>query len=115
MIQEKLSVRDFPKAGRVVKQSDVYSVFDSPMEKLVVSMTVLHPGKETGGHGHEGSEEVYFFVSGSGEMQLGQDRFHVREGDIVKIPGGKFHKVFNTAGRADLTFICVFEKYGDRM
>lgn len=100
--------------GKLVKQSDVYSVFDSPMDRLVVSMTVLHPGKHTSGHDHPGSEEVYFFVSGSGEMQLDKEKMSVKEGDIVKIPDGKFHKVFNMEGKMDLVFICVFEKYGER-
>ncbi len=111
---EKLSLDDFQRIGRVVKQSDVYTVLDvSQLDDLVVSMTTLHPGKETSGHSHGEADEVYFFVSGEGEMQLDKKRFGVKKGDIVLIPKGSFHKVFNGSG-SDLVFVCVFEKYGDR-
>jgi mannose-6-phosphate isomerase-like protein (cupin superfamily) len=110
----KLRTEDFTKVGRVVKDNDVYTVADvSVLEHLNVSLTVLHPGKETGGHSHGEADEVYSFVEGSGEMKVGDDRFQVKKGDIVLIPRGAFHKVFN-AGGGDLKFVCVFEKYGDR-
>ncbi len=110
----KFSISEFGKAGKVVRQNDTYTVTDvSVLNKMNVSLTVLHPGKETSGHRHEGSEEVYNFEEGSGEMQLDDERFAVKEGDIVIIPDGSFHKVFNT-GRKDLLFVCVFEKYGER-
>jgi oxalate decarboxylase/phosphoglucose isomerase-like protein (cupin superfamily) len=35
----------------------------------------------------------------------------VGEGDIVLIPDGAFHKVFNHEGKEDLEFVCVFQKY----
>jgi mannose-6-phosphate isomerase-like protein (cupin superfamily) len=110
----KFSLEEFAKVGKVVKDNDVYTVTDvRRLQNLVVSLTVLHPGKETGGHSHDGAEEVYNFEEGSGEMQLGDERFPVSEGDIVVIPKSAFHKVFNT-GSVDMKFVCVFEKYGDR-
>jgi mannose-6-phosphate isomerase-like protein (cupin superfamily) len=110
----KFSVSDFGSVGKVVKDSDVYTVTDvSILKDLVVSKTVLHPGKETSGHSHGDAEEVYMFVNGSGKMQVDEEKSDVSEGDIVIIERGKFHKVFNT-GDSDLEFVCVFEKYGDR-
>ncbi len=111
----KFSIDDFGKAGKTVKQNDVYTVIDvSKLEHLNVSLTVLHPGKETSGHNHKGAEEVYNFEEGNGKMKLDDDEFSVKAGDIVIIPSGAFHKVFNT-GKTDLTFVCVFEKYGKRV
>jgi mannose-1-phosphate guanylyltransferase len=110
----RFSVEEFGKVGKTVKQSDVYTVIDvSKLKNLVVSLTVLHPGKETGGHSHAGAEEVYNFEEGEGTMKLDDKEFAVKAGDIVLIPDGAFHKVFNT-GRSDLKFVCVFEKYGSR-
>jgi mannose-6-phosphate isomerase-like protein (cupin superfamily) len=110
----KFAVADFRKIGKVVKQSDVYTVTDvSKLDNLVVSKTVLHPGKETGGHSHGGAEEVYFFMEGKGKMQLDEEKFNVNAKDIVLIPKGSFHKVFNNS-KSDLVFVCVFEKYGER-
>jgi mannose-6-phosphate isomerase-like protein (cupin superfamily) len=110
----KLSVAEFEKVGRVVKKNDVYTVADvAVLEDLTVSLTILHPGKETGGHSHGEAEEVYNFAEGNGEMLLGEKRFPVKKGDIVLIKKGLFHKVLNT-GKTQLMFVCVFEKYGGR-
>ncbi len=110
----KFHISEFGKAGKVVKQNDVYTVIDvSELGHLNVSLTILHPGKETSGHTHEGAEEVYNFAEGEGKMKLDENEFPVKKGDIVIIKGGVFHKVFNT-GKSDLKFVCVFEKYGDR-
>ena len=111
---EKFSLDDFKQVGRVAKQSDVYTVLDvSELDNLVVSETTLHPGKETSGHSHGEADEVYFFVEGSGKMQLDKEEFDVKAKDIVLIKRGSFHKVFNRSEK-DLVFVCVFEKYGDR-
>ncbi len=110
----KFSIEEFEKVGKIVKQNDTYTVIDvSKLNHLNVSLTILHRGRETSGHSHEGSEEVYNFEEGKGEMQLDKERFAVKAGDIVIIPGGAFHKVFNR-GKEDLKFVCVFEKYGER-
>jgi len=110
----RFSIDEFRKVGKVVKENETYTVIDvSKLEHLNVSLTILHPGKETSGHSHEGSEEVYNFEEGNGEMQLDEKRFPVKEGDIVVIPDGSFHKVFNT-GKGELKFVCVFEKYSGR-
>jgi oxalate decarboxylase/phosphoglucose isomerase-like protein (cupin superfamily) len=40
----------------------------------------------------------------------GENYYDVEPGDIVLIPDGDFHKVFNK-GDEDLEFVCVFQKY----
>ncbi len=111
----KLSIKDFPKHGKIVKKSDIYTVLDvRELENLVVSMTTLHPGKETSGHSHGEADEVYFFVKGIGVMQKDNEKIAVKKDDIMLIPKGSFHKVFNGT-KADLVFLSVFEKYGDRI
>lgn len=110
----RFGISEFRKVGKVVKDNETYTVIDvSNLSHLNVSLTILHPGKETSGHSHKGSEEVYNFEKGSGEMKLDGKSFPVKEGDIVLIPDGSFHKVFNT-GEKDLKFVCVFEKYSGR-
>lgn len=94
--------------GEVVKANGVYTLCDNKtLNNLVLSQTVLHVAQETRGHYHEGQEEVYFFAHGKGRMIVGDDEFDVVSGDIVLIPDGLFHKVFNT-GISDLVFNCVF-------
>jgi len=95
--------------GEVVKNNDTYLLRDNKtLNNLILSSTRLKPKKETRGHSHEGKEEIYYFVEGRGVMQLGDETFHVEEGDVVLIPDGIFHKVDNPTDK-DLYFVCVFE------
>ena len=95
--------------GDIVKDNDVYQLRDNTtLNNLVLSSTLLHSGKQTAGHKHEGQEEVYFFVSGNGEMLIDEQRFKVKPGDIVLIEDGEFHRVYNTS-QEDLYFVCVFD------
>ena len=111
----KFHIDGFTEIAQRIRSTDVYDVHDFKfLEHLVVSMTHLDPSKATSGHSHEGEEEVYAFLEGRGEMQLGKERFPVAKGDVVLISGGKFHKVFNPKGPDDLKFFCVFEKYEGR-
>jgi mannose-6-phosphate isomerase-like protein (cupin superfamily) len=48
------------------------------------------------------------FVSGEGEMEINDNRFPVKGGDVVCINDGEFHKVYNT-GHLGLYFVCVFD------
>ena len=57
--------------GTITKEDDRYVVKDNTLLKnLVVSSTELKPLKSTSGHNHRGQEEVYFFVRGTGKMEL---------------------------------------------
>ena len=99
--------------SKVVKQNETYTLIDNTnLNNLVVSKTILHPGKETGGHNHSGQEEVYIFTNGKGSMVVGSKTYSVSIGDIVLIPDGAFHKVWDTSpfiANDDLEFICVFD------
>ena len=95
--------------GAIVKDNDIYKLRDNTtLKNLVLSSTLLHPGKQTTGHEHQGQEEVYFFVAGSGEMLINEERFEVNSGDINLIENGEFHRVPNTS-QSDLYFVCVFD------
>lgn len=95
--------------GKIAKQDERYIVKDnSYLKNLIVSSTTLNPGKSTSGHKHPGQEEVYYFVNGSGEMELDNEKFVVESGDVVLIPDGAFHRVYNT-GTQSLYFVCVFD------
>ena len=94
--------------GEVVKEDDRYTVRDNTsLENLVVSSTRLNPNKSTSGHKHDGQEEVYMFMEGSGTMWLDENEFPVEDGDVVLIADGVFHKV--EAGDGGMYFVCVFQ------
>jgi len=103
----KLTINDI--GGKVVKDNDTYVVKDNThLNNLVVSSTLLYPGKQTTGHTHPGQEEVYHFVSGKGLMKIEEGYWPVRAGDIKLIEDGEFHQVIND-GDEDLYFVCVFD------
>ena len=94
--------------GTVTKEDDRYVVKDNTLlNNLVVSSTDLKPLKSTSGHNHRGQEEVYFFVRGTGKMELDGKEINVKEGDAVLIEDGVFHKVH--AGPEGCYFVCVFD------
>ena len=95
--------------GNIVKEDDRYIVKDNTsLNNLVISTTTLHPEKSTSGHKHEGQEEVYIFMKGSGRMELDDKVFDVKECDLILIEDGVFHRVHNT-GTVDLYMVCVFD------
>ena len=95
--------------GKIVKDDARYLVKDNTMlNNLVVSSTMLAANKSTTGHRHAGQEEVYMFVSGSGQMELDHKIFDVTAGDVILIEDNVFHKVHNNTDFG-LKFICVFD------
>lgn len=107
----KVNIQDI--VGEIAKQDERYTVTDNKtLKNLVLSSTRLQPKCATNGHSHEGQEEIYFFVSGSGKMQLGEEYINFIEGDVILIPDGVFHKV--SAGPFGAYFVCVFDgkRYG---
>jgi mannose-6-phosphate isomerase-like protein (cupin superfamily) len=95
--------------GDIIKANAVYTLRDNKtLNNLVLSQTILHVNQNTNGHYHEGQEEVYNFIWGTGEMELDGEKFAVNPGDIVLIKDGVFHRVHNT-GAVDLYFVCVFD------
>jgi len=103
----KLKIYDI--GGETIKDNETYVLKDNKtLNNLVISSTELHGLQSTRGHRHEGQEEVYYFVSGTGEMELDNEKFPVLGGDVVLIKDGVFHRVHNTSN-TKLYFVCVFD------
>jgi len=65
----------------------------------------LAKGKELEAH-IDPMEEIYFMVSGEGEMTVGDDSRHVVPGDAIWIPAGSSHSLLNT-GEGDCFILVV--------
>lgn len=63
------------------------------------------PGTRTRLHRHGLTEELYYIVSGCGEMTLGSERFPVAPGDTILIPPAAAHCIEAT-GAVALIFLC---------
>lgn len=67
----------------------------------------LHPGHETVADIHPDSEEIYYVVSGRGELTMDGEMYEVARGMVIYIPAGVTHQSFNT-GDGDLCYFFAF-------
>ena len=110
-----MDIKQYKEQAKLIKDNETYKVYDLlTLKDLNLSLTELNPGKETAGHSHNEADEVYVFIGGKGRIEVEEKRIPVKEGDVVAIPGGKFHKVFNEGERV-LSFWSIFEKYEGRL
>lgn len=65
----------------------------------------LAPGAATTPHHHAATEEIYYILSGTASMTLGEETRAVGPGDAIAIPPGARHTIRNT-GAAELVFLC---------
>ena len=63
------------------------------------------PGATTTLHHHPQAEEIYYILSGQGEMRIGPEKNSVGPGDAVAIRPGSAHQITNV-GRDVLVFLC---------
>jgi len=86
----------------------------APVQATQFSMgyVTLEPdGGQVPWHNQE-QEEVYFVVSGTGEMCLGDEIRDLSSGQAVYIPRGVFHQLTNT-GNVPLLMIYCYGPAGD--
>ena len=71
------------------------------------SLQVFAPGTEGGFyHVHKDHEELYFFLSGTGEYQVDGHNIPVKEGSVVRVsPAGK--RAVRNTGDAPLVMLCI--------
>lgn len=107
-LSHKSYLREF-KDSTLVESNDACVVCEKPLgEKLVLSITALHPGKQTAGQSRDVAG-VYFFVEGEGEIEIDGKQHRVGGKDIVPIMPKESHRVHNTSNK-ELIFICASEK-----
>jgi len=64
-------------------------------------VVILAPGKGHARHNHPGSDEILYFISGSGDQMVEDDSGepvvrHLTAGDVAYIPEGVYHSTVNT-------------------
>lgn len=69
---------------------------------------VIAPGQATLPHHLERASEVYYLISGSGRMHIGDDTREVQAGDAVLIPPGAVQFLENT-GAIPIVFLAIVE------
>jgi mannose-6-phosphate isomerase-like protein (cupin superfamily) len=78
---------------------------NSSIRKQSLAEARLAPGQATTPHHHAVTEEIYYILSGSAAMTLGEETRPVGPGDAIAIPAGMRHTIRNS-GADELVFLC---------
>lgn len=76
----------------------------APVRNQSLAEATLAPRQATERHYHAETEEIYYVVEGSGEMELDGELRSVGVGDAVLIPPGAWHQI--RAADERLRFLC---------
>jgi len=71
--------------------------FDSPLHFF--HELVLEPGTQIGEHTHDGEEEIYFILEGTGRMTVDGEAFEIKAGDAVLTKNKSTHSFVATGGQ----------------
>lgn len=88
--------------------STIRSILDSgnaPVEKQSLAEATLPAGGATQRHYHRDSEEFYFVLDGTGEMEMDGEVRPIGPGDAVLIPRGAWHQV-RASDSGAVRFLC---------
>ncbi|MBA3412515.1 MAG: cupin domain-containing protein [Actinobacteria bacterium] len=97
-------VRSFTTAdGSTIRE--LHGPASATAEYQSLAEASLSPEQETQRHYHAETEEIYFVLEGSGEMEVDGDRAPVGPGDAVLIPPGAWHQI-RAEGDGPLRFLC---------
>jgi mannose-6-phosphate isomerase-like protein (cupin superfamily) len=76
--------------------------------------TSLEPGQDIALHFHNDLEELYYILSGYGNMTIGEEKKEISRNDVVYIPKTAPHSLTNT-GNVPLRFVTLSVKVkGDK-
>jgi mannose-6-phosphate isomerase-like protein (cupin superfamily) len=107
--RNKISGRSFP-AGRT-SVNIVGGLSPVAAQGFALGHVVLDPdGGQVPWHNHP-QEEIYYLLSGNGEMCVGSERCDISAGDVVHIPSHAYHQLTNT-GSEPLEFIYCYSPAG---
>jgi len=79
-------------------------------QQLGYNVTAVPPGRRAFPyHSHRVNEEMFFILSGTGEVRIGDRTYPLRRGDVVACPAGGIetaHQIINT-GIEELRYLAV--------
>ncbi len=90
-----------------VRCRDMYPCPELGTTPFGATWAVVEPGGQTKPHSHEAAE-TFFIVEGRGQMDIDGDQAEVRQGDVVYLPPGSTHVLYNLSVDDRLLFLSVF-------
>ena len=79
-------------------------LIDTP--NLFCDAYCFEPGQEQAPHRHAVGDKLYYVLSGTGRIRVGDEEREVRPGDLVCAPAGEDHRVRNH-GPERLTMLAI--------
>jgi mannose-6-phosphate isomerase-like protein (cupin superfamily) len=76
-------------------EADVEPKYQVLKSITYVSLAKLQPSLSYEPHEHEDHEEIYFIISGTGKIKIGNEEACFRDGDIIYIPEKTTHSIAN--------------------
>jgi len=77
--------------------SVLISPHNSSSKNVSVGVVILEPGVESDEHSHkECVEEIFFVISGKGEIQVGEDIKQIEPEMVIFGDAGKSHRLYNS-------------------
>lgn len=93
--------------GKVITRGKVFLRDVAKISGCQISYTYIHPG-ESGPffHLHHKNEEIFMVITGSGEYQVDDDIFPIKEGSAIRVGVEGSRNIKNT-GSEPMIVICV--------
>ncbi len=63
----------------------------TPGAEQTLGVVTIHPGKRNPLHLHPNCEELLYVIEGEADHKLGEEMFHIKAGDVIRIPRGVPH------------------------
>ena len=95
----------FAKFGDVTAFPSNYGIYveqtDGILDRnhFLVGSSYCIPGQAHETHSHPDHDEVIVFLNGAGIQTIGDERYEVRDNDMVYIPAGIPHSIENTSNQ----------------
>ena len=103
-VVEHKNIRD--GIGEVEMHKIAESVEELYGKGRLFNRMVIAPGNSIGEHKHEGDNEIFYFLSGTGEYNDNGTKVQVGPGDTTVCNDGEMHGLVNT-GDVPLEFIAL--------
>ena len=88
--------------------STIRSLLDrttAPVRHQSLAEATIAAGAATTRHYHPAAEEIYFLITGHGDMEIDGEHARVGPGDAILIPAGSWHQITADAG-GDIRMLC---------
>lgn len=63
----------------------------TPGAQQTFGVVTIHPGKRNPLHRHPNCEELLYVIEGEADHKLGEEMYHLKAGDVIRIPQGVPH------------------------